>query len=158
MRMLCTIALGLLASPVLAQEAPSMIGTALNTGNIEASLRLYTDGLGMVIGHEMPQAQGREFILSFSKTRMQPGIMMLSDAKAGKTAQIKQGNGLSHIVLRAPNIELLAAQLKNSGYAPTPICGAAMGCRMMMVTDPDDYRYELVESRGAKKENTHDGK
>lgn len=158
MKMLCAIAISMLAPPAFAQEAPSIIGAALNSGNIEASRRFYTEGLGMGIGHEIKKAQGREIILGFNNMHMQPGIIILSDGTSAKAKQITQGNGLSRIALRVPHIELLAAQLNRTGYAATPIREVAMGYRMMLVTDPDSYRYELVESRGAKKDYSNDGK
>ena len=85
MRMRAAIALALMAAPIMAQETPSLIAASLRSSNMDASLRFYTEGLGMVVAHRMPLAKGQEVILGFSKERPQPGIVLVSDTTTGVT-------------------------------------------------------------------------
>lgn len=98
----------------------------------------------MVVVTTIPRGPGREVILGFSKDRPQPGIILLSDGK-NLRARIMQGNGLSRIVLRVPNLQVIADRLKAAGFTPSPIRDVAKGYRLMTVADPDRYMFELVE-------------
>ena len=149
MRMRAAIALALVAAPIMAQETPSLIAASLRSSNMDASLRFYTEGLGMVVAHRMPLAKGQEVILGFSKERPQPGIVLVSDTTTGVGAKVVHGDGFRQIVLRVSDIQILSDRLTKAGYPPSPIRDVAMGYRMMIATDPDGYRYELVESRRA---------
>ena len=147
MRMRAAIALALMAAPIMAQETPLLIAASLRSSNMDASLRFYTEGLGMVVAHRMPLAKGQEVILGFSKERPQPGIVLVSDTTTGIGAKVVHGDGFRQIVLRVSDIQTLSDRLAKAGYRPSPIRDVAMGYRMMIATDPDGYRYELVESR-----------
>ena len=146
MKWYAATALALLAVPAFAQQATLMIGPALRSSNMGASLRFYTEGLGMVVAHKMPLAKGQEIILGFSKERPDSSIVLVSDATSGISAKVVQGDGLRRIVLRVSDIQALSDRLTRAGYSPSSIRDVAMGYRMMIVTDPDGYRYELVES------------
>jgi hypothetical protein len=50
-------------------------------------------------------------------------------------------------VLRLAHLTALEARLRAAGIKTTPISDVAMGYRMMLATDPDGYKYELVETR-----------
>ena len=147
MKLRAAIALVLTAVPAMAQETPSLIATTLRSSNMDASLRFYTEGLGMVVAHRMPLAKGQEVILGFSKEHPQPGIVLVSDTVSGIGAKVVHGDGFRQIVLRVSDIQILSDRLTKAGYPPSPIRDVDMGYRMMIATDPDGYRYELVESR-----------
>jgi catechol 2,3-dioxygenase-like lactoylglutathione lyase family enzyme len=136
--------LALIAAPAVAQETPTLIGPSLRTSAIDVSRRFYPKGLGMVVVTTIPRGPGREVILGFSKDRPQPGIILLSDGK-NLRARIMQGNGLSRIILRVPNLQVIADRLKAAGFTPSPIRDVAKGYRLMTVADPDRYMFELVE-------------
>jgi catechol 2,3-dioxygenase-like lactoylglutathione lyase family enzyme len=124
----------------------SLIGPALHVGNVSRSLKFYVDGLGMKVGTQMGPPQRHETILTFGGDPRQPGIILLSDATAATPPVIAQGNGLDRVVLRMPDLAATAARLRAAGYTPGEIHGVSMGYRMMLATDPDGYRYELVQS------------
>jgi catechol 2,3-dioxygenase-like lactoylglutathione lyase family enzyme len=149
-------ALVVLAAPSLAaaQEAPTLIGPSLRTSAIDVSLRFYTEGLGMVVVAKLPRGTGSEIILGFSKEHPQPGIILLGDGKTA-SARIVQGNGLSRIVLRVPDLNAMSDRLKKAGYAPSVIRDVARGYRMMTVTDPDRYTFEVVEQKRPVQEPNH---
>jgi len=150
------ILLALAGFPVVAsaQETPTLIGPSLRTSAIDVSLRFYTERLGMVIVAKLPRGAGSEVILGFSKEHPQPGIILLGDGNSA-SARIVQGNGLSRIVLRVPDLDAMSDRLKNGGYAPSPIRDVARGYRMMTVADPDGYIFEMVEQRRPAAEPNH---
>jgi catechol 2,3-dioxygenase-like lactoylglutathione lyase family enzyme len=134
---------------VAAQPAPrapsgSLIGPALFVGDISKSLRFYVDGLGMKVGMEMGPPERHETILNFGGDPRNPGIILLSNRTAGNRVAIDHGHGYDRTVIRLADLETVAAHLTAAGFAPSPIHEVAMGYRMMLATDPDGYRYELV--------------
>ena len=156
MRRLVAILLALAGFPAVAsaQETPTLIGPSLRTSAIDVSLRFYIEGLGMVVMAKLPRGAGSEVILGFSKDHPQPGIILLGDGKT-TSARIVQGNGLSRIVLRVPNLDAMFGRLKKAGYAPSAINEVARGYRMMTVADPDGYIFEMVEQRRPAPEPNH---
>ena len=124
----------------------SLIGPALHVGSVPRSLTFYVEGLGMKVGMEMGPPQRHETILTFGGDPRQPGIILLSDTTAVTPPVIAQSNGLDRVVLRMPDLDATAARLRAAGYTPGEIHDVPMGYRMMLATDPDGYRYELVQS------------
>lgn len=131
---------------VPAAPAGALIGPALHVGNVERSLKFYVDGLGMKVGMKMGAPQRRETILTFGGDPTNPGIILLSDETAATAPTIAQSNGFDRVVLRMPDLAATAAKLRAAGFAPGEIHDVAMGYRMMLATDPDGYRYELVQT------------
>jgi catechol 2,3-dioxygenase-like lactoylglutathione lyase family enzyme len=150
MRILHLIGGALLAAAALpaAAQAPagSLIGPALHVGNVARSLKFYVDGLGMKIGTQLGSPQRHETILMFGDDPSQPEIILLSDQTAKTPPVIRQSNGFDRVVLRMTDLATTAARLRDAGFAPGEIHDVAMGYRMMLATDPDGYKFELVEA------------
>jgi catechol 2,3-dioxygenase-like lactoylglutathione lyase family enzyme len=127
-------------------QVASLIGPALHIASIARSLTFYLDGLGMKVGMEMGPPQRHETILTFGGDPRQPGIILLSDTTAATPPVIAQSNGFDRVVLRMTDLTATAARLRAAGFTPGEIHEVAMGYRMMLVTDPDGYRFELVET------------
>jgi lactoylglutathione lyase len=146
------LAVALLAAPVLAQttapppRAGSLIGPALWVADKPRALHFYVDGLGMSLNMTMGAPARQESILGFSADPHQPGIILLCDTTATAPPAIDHGHGFDRVVLRMADLDATAARLKAAGFAPAPIRDVAMGYRMMLVTDPDGYKLELVQS------------
>jgi catechol 2,3-dioxygenase-like lactoylglutathione lyase family enzyme len=153
LKLIAAAALAGLALPAAA-EAPaasavpsaSLIGPALHVGSVPRSLKFYVDGLGMKVGMEMGPPQRHETILTFGGDPRQPGIILLSDTTAATPPVIAQSNGFDRVVLRMPDLNATVLRLRAAGFAPGEIHDVAMGYRMMLATDPDGYKYELVET------------
>jgi len=140
----------LLAPAASAQPAPAadgLIGPALFVSDVARALKFYRDGLGMKVGIEMGPPQRHETILTFGGDPRSPGIILLSDQTARTPAPIEHGHGYDRVVLRIGDLAATESRLKSAGFTTAPIRDVAMGYRMMMVTDPDGYRLELVETR-----------
>lgn len=156
MRMIGLLGAALLAAtavPAFA-EAPTappalvgaLIGPALHVGNVERSLRFYVDGLGMRVGIKMGPPHRRETILGFGGDPTSAGIILLFDETAAAPPAIAQSNGFDRVVLRMIDLTATAARLRAAGFTSGEIHDVAMGYRMMLVTDPDGYKYELVQT------------
>jgi catechol 2,3-dioxygenase-like lactoylglutathione lyase family enzyme len=136
------------ATPVApAATSGALIGPALHVGSVERSLKFYVDGLGMAVGMQMGPPQRHETILTFGGDPRSAGIILLSDQTATTPSVIAQSNGFDRVVLRMADLTATAERLRAAGFTPGEIHDVAMGYRMMLATDPDGYRFELVESR-----------
>ncbi|MDE2597429.1 MAG: VOC family protein [Sphingomonadales bacterium] len=127
--------------------AGAVIGPALNVGDIARSRHFYVDGLGMKVNMTMGAPTRQETMLGFDADPRRPGIILLADTTAKSPRTIAQSNGFDRLVMRMADLDATATRLRAAGFTPSPIRDVAMGYRMMIVTDPDGYRLELVESR-----------
>ena len=147
--MLVAALASLTATPAPAQTpipTGSIIAPVLHIANREKALHFYVDGLGMQLNMTMGASDRQENILGFSADPRQPGLILLFDTTK-PTAPITHGQGYDRLVLRVADLDATAARLKTAGFTPTPIRDVAKGYRMMLATDPDGYRLEMVESR-----------
>lgn len=144
-----------IAAPLMAQNPPapapagSLIGPALHVGDLQRALRFYVDGMGMKIGIQMGPPERQETILTFGGDPSSPGIILLADTRPGAHPAIEHGHGYDRTVLRMADLDAASARLAAAGFVPGAIRDVAKGYRMMIVTDGDGYRYELVERRPA---------
>lgn len=140
------------ASPALAQEAAparaagAIIGPVLNVTDIARTLRFYTDGLGMSLNMTLGAENRKEYMLGFGADPSKPGIILLHDGTVAEHPALVHGTAYERLVVRIADLDALAARLDASGIAHGAIRDVAMGYRMMMVTDPDGYHLELVQS------------
>jgi len=145
------MAVGLVATPGLAQsahpplaQAGALIGPALHVADLDRALRFYVDGLGMTNSLQMGSAEHRETILTFAGDPRSAGIILLSGKASDRV--VKHGSGYDRTVIRMPDLDSARARLITAGFAAEPIRDVAKGYRMMMATDADGYRFELVQS------------
>ncbi|MBW8783911.1 MAG: VOC family protein [Novosphingobium sp.] len=138
--------------PANAQTPPpvpatgAVMGPALFVSDVKRSLHFYVDGLGMRLATELGPPQRHETILNFGD----PGgaaLILLSDGTAKTPAAIDHGHGYDRTVLQIENLAATAARLSAAGFTPTPIrSGGVSGYQVMVITDPDGYKLELVQS------------
>ena len=133
--------------PAAAVPIGSIIGPVLNVSDITHSLKFYTDGLGMSLNMTMGPDARREYMLGFGADPRQPGLILIYNASTAPSPPIEQVNGYDRTVMRIADLDALAARLTAAGIEHGAIRDVAMGYRMMMVSDPDGYRYELVQIR-----------
>lgn len=130
-------------APAAAPPRLSLLGAMLHVTDVARELAFYRDGLGMALAMTLPAGNATEYMLRFDGDPAAPGIILLHDPAQ---AALSHGNGFSRLVLRVSDLDALAARLDAAGYAHVPIRDVAHGYRMMMVTDPQGYRLELVQS------------
>lgn len=145
------LALG--AVPAAAQTAPPMpsqniVGPALYVTDSARSIRFYTEGLGMIVRMRFGTAERPDVVVGFGMNPTDAGIMLITD-KQGPVRPIAHAHGFDRIAVRLPGLEAVASRLKAAGFEPGEIKLVHGFVRMMMVTDPDGYRIELIDSQPA---------
>ncbi|MEO6092070.1 MAG: VOC family protein [Novosphingobium sp.] len=146
------------AAPVAAQPAapapsaavPSqsgLMGPVLYVSDVAKSVGFY-EALGMKVAMRMGPPQHLETMLAFDGDPLGSGLILLSDGTATVPARIEHGHGYERTVMRIARLAEISARLQAAGFTVSPIRDVAMGYRMMLATDPDGYKLELVE-RGA---------
>jgi catechol 2,3-dioxygenase-like lactoylglutathione lyase family enzyme len=128
----------------------SMIGPALYVSDINRSLKFYTDGLGMQVRMKFGPADRPDVVIGYGTDPTQPGLMLLSDRSGAAPRKIEQVHGFDRIAFRMTDLETLAAKLRATGFSPSDIRVVHENYRMMMVSDPDGYRFELIDNKPGK--------
>lgn len=136
--------------PATAPAQPSaavqgMVGPALYVTNPERSLKFYIDGLGMKVRMRFGPADRPDIVIGFGTDMTQAGIMLITD-KTGPIRPIEHSHGFDRIALRLPDLTAVSARLKAAGFEAGEIRLVHGAFNMMMITDPDGYRIELIDS------------
>lgn len=153
---LLALPLGLLAVPAFAEPAAApapapapvaaMLGTGLRVSDLERSIRFYTDVLGMRVAMRLPHGTLTEVMIGFGG---RPALILMKDSDPAKSPPIALGTGFEKIVLDMPDLAAVTARLKAAGL-PVGEVHESTGVKVLFVTDPDGYRYELIQrSRAA---------
>lgn len=154
-----TIALATLAvapSAAAAEPAPAppsvslegMIGPAIYVTDPARSLKFYTEGLGMRLRMRFGTPERPDTVVGFGSNPSDAGIMLITN-KQGPIQPVQHGHGFDRIALRLPDLVAVSARLRAAGFAAGEIQTVHGSIRMMMVTDPDGYRIELIDSQPA---------
>lgn len=135
-----------------AQAAPSaegMVGPALYVTDHERSLKFYTEGLGMTVRMRFGPPAKPDMVVGFGRNPLDTGIMLLTDKGATPRGPITHGYGFDRIALRVADLRTINARMQAAGFAPGEIKVVHGAVQMMMLTDPDGYRIELIDSKPA---------
>lgn len=154
---MATVLAGLLAIsglPAAAAEATApyslevIVGPALYVTDPERSLKFWRDAMGMQVRMRFGPKDRPDLVIGFGPDPTQAGIMLITD-KEGAPRAIEHGHGFDRIALRLPDLHSVNDRLRAAGFAPGEIRIVHGGVVMMMVTDPDGYRVELIDSKPA---------
>ena len=149
--------LALTCVPALAEPTPptppavaleGMVGPALYVSDPARSLKFYTDGLGMRLRMRFGPADRPDMVVGFGANPADAGIMLITD-KQGPIQPIQHAHGFDRIALRLPDLVAVSARLRAAGFAAGEVRTVHGSIQMMMVTDPDGYRIELIDSKPA---------
>ena len=152
-------AFALATMPALAEQAPAappavtlegMVGPALYISDPARSLKFYTEGLGMRLRMRFGPPDRPDLVVGFGANPADAGIMLITD-KQGPIQPIQHVHGFDRIALRLPDLVAVSARLRAAGFAAGEIRTVHGSIQMMMVTDPDGYRIELIDSKPAPK-------
>lgn len=129
-----------------AASTPSgrILGTGLRVSDLDRSIRFYTDILGMTVAGRLPHGSLTEVMLAFGGQMRGPSIILMKDSAPGKSPPIMKGDGFSKMVLDMPDLASVIARMKQAGMTVGEV-RESMGVKVLFVTDPDGYRYELIE-------------
>ena len=86
-----------------------------------------------------------DMVVGFGANPADAGIMLITD-KHGPIRPVRHVHGFDRIALRLPDLAAVSARLRTAGFAAGEIQTVHGSIRMMMVTDPDGYRIELIDS------------
>lgn len=156
MRLIPMILAAALATPALAAElappAPttlaqssSFIGTALNVVDLDREIAFYTQALGLKVAATLPAGSRTETILQFPGNPGQASLLLMHDTSPNAPKSLTHGNDFSRLVIRVVDLAALAVRLAQLGYAHGEIRPGGQGYQILMMTDPEGYRLELVQ-------------
>ena len=133
-----------------AMKLEGMVGPALYVSDPARSLKFYTEGLGMKLRMRFGPSERPDMVVGFGMDPTEAGIMLITD-KEGPIRPIQHVHGFDRIALRLPDLAAVSERLEKAGFQPGEIRTVHGSIRMMMVSDPDGYQIELIDSQPAKK-------
>lgn len=136
-------------APAEAVQEGWMVGPALYVSDPVKSLRFYAEGLGMKLRMKFGPTDKPDMLVGFGKDPMQPAIMLLTDKEGPTPRAIGHVHGFDRIAWRLPGLIQVRARLLAAGYTPGEIKVEHGAIQVMMVTDPDGYRLELIDTMPA---------
>lgn len=123
-----------------------IVGPALYVTDPERSLRFWHDVIGMQVRMKFGTKDLPDMVVGFGPDPTQAGIMLITDKENPKRV-IEHGHGFDRIALRVPDLESVNERLRAAGMQPGEIRKVHGFVIMMIVTDPDGYRVELIDSK-----------
>ena len=132
------------APTTLAQSA-DFIGTAINVVDLARELRFYTEVFGLKVAATLPLGTRSETILHFPGNSAQPALLLMHDTGPAAPTKIEHGNGFSRLVIRVVDIAATAVKLTELGYAHGEVREGSHGYKVMMMSDPEGFRLEVVQ-------------
>jgi catechol 2,3-dioxygenase-like lactoylglutathione lyase family enzyme len=126
-----------------------MVGPALYVSDPAKSRAFYVDGLGMTLRASFGPKDKPDMIVGFGRSMFDAGIMLLTDKEAAAPRPIQHVHGFDRIALRVADLRAINVRLQAAGFAPGNIQVVHGAVQMMMVTDPDGYRIEMIDSKPA---------
>lgn len=143
-------------TPTLTQAQPAhinegMVGPAIYVTDPARSVKFYVDALGLKVRMKFGPADRPDTVVGFGTDPTEAGIMLITD-KQGPVRAVQHSHGFDRIALRLPNLAAVNARLRAAGFAPGEIRTVHGAVSMMMISDPDGYRIELIDSAPAPKQ------
>jgi len=126
-----------------------MLHTMLRVGDLERSLRFYTQVLGMRLLRRKDYPEGR-FTLAFVGYGDEAQHTVLELTHNWDTTVYEIGTGFGHVALGVDDIYRTCDELRTKGARivrePGPMKHG--GSEIAFIEDPDGYRIELIGLRG----------
>jgi lactoylglutathione lyase len=135
------------AQSTVAKSASPQFGyVSLKVGELQRSLKFYTEVLGMTEGRHLNGGSGvTEVLMGYGTPQKEPGVMLMFDEKRTKPYEL--GDGLSRFIVYVPDLEAMSKKVAAANA--TVIRGitriASINISVMLIKDPDGYVIELVQ-------------
>ncbi len=125
-----------------------ILHTMLRVGDLERSLRFYTDVLGMRVLRRKDYPEGR-FTLAFVGFDEESEGAVLELTHNWDTARYELGTGFGHVAIEVPDAAAACAEVKRRGGTVTREAGPMKHGTTVIafVQDPDGYKIELIERK-----------
>jgi catechol 2,3-dioxygenase-like lactoylglutathione lyase family enzyme len=124
-----------------------VLGPGIYVSDPQRSLRFYRDGLGMKVRMQFGPAERPDTIVGFGDDTTEPSVMLLSDRAGAERRKIEHAHGFDRFVVFVTDIEGVSRRLRELGFAPGDIRLVHGTSLMMMATDPDGYRVEIIGNK-----------
>jgi lactoylglutathione lyase len=123
-----------------------ILHTMLRVGDLEGSLRFYTEVLGMRLLRRQDYPEGR-FTLAFVGYGDEASGAVIELTHNWDTKSYDLGNGFGHIALAVPDAYAACAEIKRRGGVVVREAGPMKhgSSVIAFVQDPDGYKIELIQ-------------
>ena len=125
-----------------------LLHTMLRVGNLERSIRFYTETLGMTLLRQKDYPEGK-FSLAFLGYGDEKGHTALELTYNWETDHNNLGDGFGHLAIEVADVYQAAEKIRKAGgriiREPGPMnAGTTL---LAFVADPDGYEIELLEPK-----------
>ena len=125
-----------------------ILHTMIRVGDLDRSIRFYTEVLGMKLlrRHEYPDGR---FTLAFVGYAPEAEAAAIELTWNWDTARYDLGSGFGHVALEVPDAYAACAEIERRGGKVVRPAGPMKHGRTVIafVEDPDGYRIELIQAR-----------
>lgn len=122
--------------------------TMLRVGDLQRSIRFYTDVMGMTL-LRTTERPDQKYSLAFVGYGGNPDQAELELTHNHGVDHYELGSAYGHIAIGVPDAKAACERIRASGGAVTREAGPVKGGDTVIafVTDPDGYKIELIERR-----------
>ena len=126
-----------------------LLHTMLRVGNMERSVKFYTDVLGMKVLRTTDRPE-QKYSLAFVGYDSEDRTAVIELTYNYGVDRYDLGAGFGHIALEFPDVAKACAAVKAKGGTVTREAGPVKGGTTVIafVQDPDGYKIEFIERRG----------
>jgi lactoylglutathione lyase len=125
-----------------------LLHTMIRVGDLERSLRFYTQVLGMKLLRRRDYPDGRftNAFVGFAPESEQAAIELTHN---WDTPSYELGNGFGHVAIEVPDAAAACAEIRRRGGVVVREAGPMKHGTTVIafVQDPDGYKIELIERR-----------
>lgn len=128
--------------------APRFLHTMIRVKDADASIRFYTEGLGMKVLDRYDFESGRFSLIYLAFDGYEGGGALELTYNWDQPEPYSHGSGYGHIAIGVPDINVAVAELEAIGAAiPTrPKQMVAGSPYIAFAEDPDGYKIELIQT------------
>ncbi len=127
-----------------------ILHTMLRVGDLQRSIDFYTTVMGMSLLRTTDRPE-QKYTLAFVGYGDEATGAVLELTYNYGTSSYDLGSGFGHIAIAVPDVAATCAKVRTSGGQVTRDAGPVKGGTTIIafVADPDGYKIELIERRGA---------
>ncbi|MSQ88479.1 MAG: lactoylglutathione lyase [Betaproteobacteria bacterium] len=127
-----------------------ILHTMLRVGNLERSVKFYTEVLGMKLLRTTDRPE-QKYSLAFVGYDSEDKTAVLELTYNYGTDKYDLGTAFGHIAIEIPNVAQACEAVRAKGGAVTREAGPVKGGTTVIafVTDPDGYKIEFIERKPA---------